>query len=152
MKKLLLLFIMSGVFIFCSCKKSDSNSTNVEDVEVYLKAGKDSNGDFFYLAFRTITDYSCANYRIATSENNELTDFSIHLKEIVAPDVCLTAFGPASAKWELPELKDGIYPISIKISSYRANKGKLIVAGNKYELQMETERKLQFPNGKSLQL
>ncbi len=139
------------VFIFYSCRKDNSYSTDIEDVAIFLKEGKDSNGEFFYLTFRTLKNYSCANYGIVSSTNDQSDDFSIHLTEVFAPDVCLAAFGPASTTWKFPELTDGIYPISIKVSGYRTNDGRLIVAGNNYELQMETERKLQFPNGKILQ-
>lgn len=70
------------------------------------------------LSFRCSTEkiYGCMNYSILYKLTKYGYAINIMFTEIYAPDICLTALGPATANVDLGSLADGAYNLSIIVN------------------------------------
>ena len=64
----------------------------------------------------TEKDYPCCNWSIENGFSRSANRISIAFTGIYKPEICLTAFGPASASIALGTLEQGTYPVSVTVN------------------------------------
>lgn len=99
----LILFMLTIV----SCKE-DVNTNDIES-DIFIEArnivGRNE------LVAQTEESMPCANYKIRHSIDRKSSRLEIHFKDILIPELCLTAFGPASTIISLGSIPSGNYEV-----------------------------------------
>jgi len=122
LKKLLILTLFG--FTILSCNSDDDNILNNSDYSQYISENSiDTNIEFMpeeiyndrtiqkpSLKLKLITSeiFPCFNYGLLTNEFTNDNELVIRFNEIITPEICLTAFGPAISYIDLPENTDKI--------------------------------------------
>lgn len=111
------LFILISLIIF-SCNSNNEISNNSEYSEFINGNSIESNITFMpeeiyltneaqepQLKLKLITEeiYPCINYGIATTAFTNTNELIIRFDELIIPELCLTAIGPATSYVDLPE-------------------------------------------------
>ncbi|CAM4339857.1 hypothetical protein [Gillisia limnaea] len=126
MKKYTLIFLLS--IITFSCNSDDDDSINNDKYTQYLTGDLISSDINFMteeiynnritqtpsLKLKLITSkiFPCVNYGMSTTEFTNGKELIIRFNEILEPEVCLTAIGPAISYIDLPITTDKITFIS----------------------------------------
>jgi len=114
------------------CNRSERVSI---DSDVFVTVQK--NGDDIEIICLTEKTYECSNYliryRLRQVNNGELR---AKLKDVVVPETCLTALGPAYCTMVAQNLEPGSYPISFELNNQKTN-GTLIVGATTVELTLD---------------
>lgn len=104
MKKWLALLLIS--FMGCSPEDIDVNfiesKVNFMVVEVFEPTNEVQN-HVLKLKLLTENDFPCINYTLRTSQSVIKNELIIEFKEIIKPQLCFTAIGPATSQIDLPE-------------------------------------------------
>jgi hypothetical protein len=122
MKKILILTLLG--FTILSCNSDEDNILNNSNYSQYITANSiDRDIEFMpeeiyndgaiqtpSLKLKLITSeiFPCVNYDLSTTEFTNGNELVIRFDEIITPEICLTAFGPAISYIDLPENTDKI--------------------------------------------
>lgn len=127
-----LIFLFVVFFLFSSCNK-DLNEVNI-DSDILISTEK--NDQNVLLNASTEKHYPTLGYQIRYREQVKDKEIKIEFIEVIAPEVGLTALGPARCSINLGDLEHGAYDITFELNQVET-KGKLIV-GTTAELTIES--------------
>lgn len=114
MKKLLILTLICFTIFGCSSDDTNDNYSkyitndsiatdiNFMPEQVYSNSNK-TEPPILKLKLITEKQFLCINYSLVTTQFIDGNEFIIRFDEIIAPEVCLTASGPAISYIDLPE-------------------------------------------------
>ena len=104
MKNIILLTIISTFIFSCNKDLSDSIASDIEfmAIEVYSNSSA-IESPTLKLRLKTIEEFPCVNYNLATTEFINDNELIIRFENILEPSICLTAIGPAISEIDLPE-------------------------------------------------
>jgi len=147
---LLLVFLFAGLFVL-SCSKSTDDNPNIAfslENELFITLWEDLTTEQrkLSLRFTTIEDQVCQNTGLAYSHTQENQAITISIDSLLLPDNCIDIPGPAHANIALGELSTEIYDIQINLKEEIINKGRLTIAPDRYEINMETLHGIDFKN------
>jgi hypothetical protein len=124
--------IVSAAFIIMvllqSCSNVEPVTSKAIDSKVIFKFyewypvnnGNQTGAPEMYLGIYTEKAYPCCNYTLNSTKVINGKDISITLNSLIEPDICLTAFGPATEN--LPfKLQNGEYNFSINLNHVKNN-------------------------------
>lgn len=117
MKKLI--FLLLSIISYSCDTNDDAISNNPEYSEYFTKNSIEVDINFMpkevhyspntpqtpslILALNTVEIYRCDNYTLGITKFTNGNELIIRLDEVLSPEICLTAFGPASTYIDLPE-------------------------------------------------
>jgi hypothetical protein len=99
------LFLLMLTLVGC---KEEVNTNDIESdilIEARTIVGRNE------LVAHTEESMPCANYKIRHSIDRKSSRLEIHFKDILIPELCLTAFGPASTIISLGTIPSGNYEV-----------------------------------------
>lgn len=94
---------------------------------------------------QSLKNQPCVNYTIAYDWAASDKKFELSINDIVEPIDCILGLGPATAKIDVGDLESRIFNMSIGLEQTVINNGQLIVDGESYTIQMETEEGIIIP-------
>ena len=142
----LLFFIFLSVIYACTKPEVQQvTSTFVEPVKIKMIEAVDSVNRTLTLRCYTQKIYECFNYGIQTDYSVTDDKITITFMKVVVPDICLTAFGPASVDIDLKGLSNNTYELEVNFSSETV-KGQLDVTAGSFVATVPTQTKVQFVN------
>jgi hypothetical protein len=124
----MIVYFITVVIVLSGCDLLESGSTASPELdskilfkvnESYEPHGEEQEPKIF-IDLYTAKTYPCFNYSIVTSHSVNKKQIEIELLAINAPEVCLTALGPARGRINLGYL-DGGYEIIFKNREFRDN-------------------------------
>ncbi|TVR76843.1 MAG: hypothetical protein EA412_12620 [Chitinophagaceae bacterium] len=140
MKNVLFIIIF---LTFFSCNKQQTTEKINSDVILNMWKNVIIPEKRLELHFETEEIFNCANYQIKYKIEQTNSKIKINLTNILTPNVCLDALGPATAKIDLGVLVNGTYNIFVTVNK-KENKGTLTVTDEKYTLSIESLNQLQI--------
>ena len=144
----LLLVVLSMVLPFAttSCNKDDEmqEKPRLGVIEIKMFENIDSVPRVLQLRCETKEIFRCCNWPIRNTASVSDDDIDIRFEDIFIPDICLTAFGPATAQIDLGSLSEGTYNLNLSAPGSH-NGGKLIVNDDYYKLNFPHTNKFVFP-------
>ncbi|MFH4968140.1 hypothetical protein V8G61_08040 [Gaetbulibacter sp. M240] len=117
MKRLLIFVLIEFAFIACS-SNNDGLITDPDYAEYITENAIDTEINFMAEEIYTTNEsqepvlklklisskiYPCINYQLSTTEFINGNELIVRFEQIIEPDICLTALGPATASIDLPE-------------------------------------------------
>lgn len=129
MYRTLFLLLIVPYLISCDHTKREAITSDV----LVSVAKHDGQVD---LVLTTKDSYSCSNYTIRYRLKQRKGKMTLLLKDAVAPDVCLTAIGPASSSISLGDLENGTHPIRFTLNGQETT-GVLSVSDGSVSLELE---------------
>lgn len=113
-------------------------NTNLLSSDIVIKMNEELGNPTrsFKLSLWTDKSYPCMNYSIITNSEATTNKITVDILGIYAPDMCLTAFGPATSAIPVSNIQNKSYDIEFKIGS-NISTGKLVCTSNEFNLQMD---------------
>lgn len=132
------IFIVIALFGSISCEKTPKYDNQVVDSDIVIKMSEELGNPnrSFKLSLWTDKSYPCMNYSLITNSEATTNKIAVDILGIYAPDMCLTAFGPATSTIPVSNIQNKSYDIEFKIGS-NISTGKLICTSNEFNLQMD---------------
>ena len=134
MKKFLMIAI---AIVAIACEKKDFDEIKDDQLILSLKDIATVGNEVGFDA-KTARIYNCVNFTIDTDYEQGEHQISIHYGDIIQPDQCLTALGPAKSSIALSDLSDGNYELVINYLG-RTIQGNLEVKETHYKLALEDQ-------------
>lgn len=94
---------------------------------------------------QSIKNQDCINYTVDYKWNATASQFDLSINDIVAPADCQPGIGPANTKIDVGDLESQIFKMNIGLDETVINEGQLVVSGESYTLQMDTEEGIIIP-------
>lgn len=105
-------------------------------VRLALHAGSPDEAGW-WLELRTVEHFSCANYIIRNEFTQGNGRMVLKLNQIVRPEICLTALGPATCAVKLGNpVPSGRYDFTVFLPGGEPVRGRLASDGSRVQLQM----------------
>jgi len=150
-------FYRLTLLLFCcvfqySCQKTKDDETVIvttaPEFKVDLFEQRDPvNGDpSLGLWISSVETFSCSNYLIDGTVQISSPDIKIRLNDVLQPDTCLGAAGPAQSFMAIGDLAEGNYQITLSLGNAIENTGTLTVYPEGYELSVEDPQAIDFQN------
>lgn len=133
---LLLVFAIAGCDLFGGPRSSQGEIEQeiiFDLVERSALGAERPEEPSLYFAMRTNEDFPCVNYPIRYQLDRDGDRVRIQVLEIVRPDVCLTAIGPANASFDLA-LPSGTYRFLL-VNGRRVDRYSVTVTDTRIELE-----------------
>lgn len=120
--------------------------TNIEK-EFYINLWEElyPNTRNLRIDLQSIKNQDCLNYGIDYKWNAASSQFDLEINDITPPGDCLPGIGPANAKIGVGELENQFFKMKIGLGETVVNEGQLVVNGESYTLQMDTEEGIIIP-------
>jgi hypothetical protein len=133
-KSIIIIIILIGLV---SCGKTPKYDYQVVDSDIVIKMREELGNPnrSFKLNLLTEKGYPCMNYPLITNSDASSNKIIVDILGIYIQDMCLTAFGPATATIPLSNIQNKSYDIEFKIGS-NISTGKLICTSDEFKLQM----------------
>jgi hypothetical protein len=130
-------FIVITLFGSISCEKTTTYDYQVVDSDIVIKMSEELGNPSrsFKLGLWTDKAYPCINYSLITNSEATTNKITVDILGIYAPNICLTAVGPASSTITITNIQNKSYDIEFKIGT-KISTGKLICTSNEFNLQM----------------
>lgn len=94
---------------------------------------------------QSIKNQDCLNYTVDYKWNASSSKFDLSINDIVAPADCQPGIGPANTQIGVGDLESQIFKMNIGLEETVINEGQLVVSGESYTLQMDTEEGIIIP-------
>lgn len=145
-------WILVGVVAFAlvGCKLESLQDpiivTNIEK-EFYINLWEElyPNTRNLRIDLQSIKNQDCLNYTIEYKWEAASNQFDLEINDITAPADCLPGIGPANAKIGVGDLENQFFKMKIGLGEAVINEGQLVVDGETYTLQMDTEEGIIIP-------
>lgn len=145
-------WILVGVVAFAlvSCKLESLQDpiivTNIEK-EFYINLWEElyPNSRNLRIDLQSIKNQDCLNYTIDYKWEAASNQFDLEINDITPPSDCLPGIGPANAKIGVGDLGNQFFKMKIGLGEAVINEGQLVVGGDSYTLQMDTEEGIIIP-------
>lgn len=144
-RQIILILTLISFYVISSCKKTEVNSTFNENIKIKMTETVDSVKRVLNMNCSTEKVFECSNYRMETNYTLSDNKITINFIKIIAPNICLTSIGPASAIISLSGLSNKIYELELNFGSYKVS-GQLNVTANSFVATLPTQTKVQFVN------
>ena len=138
------------VFVLVGCKLESLQDpiivTNVEK-EFYINLWEElyPNTRNLRIDLQSIKNQDCLNYTIDYKWEAAANQFDLSINDITPPADCLPGIGPAAAKIGVGDLENQFFKMKIGLGETVVNEGQLLVNGESYTLQMDTEEGIIIP-------
>lgn len=150
MYRKIILSCLLFIFLF-SCKKDTPSGiiVDIEDdfyIDLFEEIG--TSGLDFQIELSTINEQDCLNYEIDVENDFDQPNRSIELtiNDLVAPGSCIEGSAHTYETVTLGTLEPNLYVFNINLKDAVINEGKLRVAANRYEIEMETDDGIEVIN------
>ena len=145
-------WILVGIVVFAlvGCKLESLQDpiivTNIEK-EFYINLWEElyPNTRNLRIDLQSIKNQDCLNYTIDYQWNASASRFDLGINHITPPTDCQPGIGPANARIGVGDLENLIFNMKISLGETVINEGQLVVTGESYTLQMETEEGIIIP-------
>lgn len=94
---------------------------------------------------QSIKNQDCLNYSIDYKWNATASQFDLGINDIMPPADCLAGVGPAKTQIVVGDLENQVFNMKIGLGETVINEGQLVVTGETYTLQMDTEEGIIIP-------
>ena len=138
------------VFALVGCKLESLQDpiivTNIEK-EFYINLWEElhPNSRILRIDLQSIKNQDCLNYSIDYKWNATTSQFDLGINDITPPGDCLPGVGPAKTQIPVGDLENQIFNVNIGLGETVINEGQLVVTGESYTLQMDTEEGIIIP-------
>ena len=134
MKKFLVIAIAISAI---ACEKKGLDEVTDDQLILSLKDVA-TVGQAVGIDAKTARIYNCFNYTINTDHQQSEQQISIQYGDIIQPDQCLTALGPAKSSIALSDLNDEGYELEISYLGHTIQ-GNLEITETHYRLTLEDQ-------------
>ena len=136
------IWILLATLVIHSCSKDDKNSDgkiNSKIAVTLIEELSESNNSLNILS-ETIEQQPCINYSLLTNYKKDANSIRISYEDIIKPEVCFTAIGPAktSISYDLP---NGEYDVEF-VNDGVLNLADLSVDNEKYIIKMLSQNNI----------
>jgi len=111
MRQVLLIIL---TFLLFSCESDKEDIEKVIDSDILVSTLIESEN--VYIEAETVKEYVCITYSIEYLLETDNNNMTIHFTDVVKPDGCFHAFGPAETKINLGNLEAGDYSVMFKLN------------------------------------
>ncbi len=138
-----ILLLLSGIH---SCKKEEISAWDFEEnLQVNMYEVIDGSRRTLVLRCLTETIFPCINYHIQSAYKVSRNKIVIDFIQILKPEICLTALGPASTLIELNDLPNNVYTLECNFGSTKVV-GEINVAANIFTVDLPQQTRIKFLN------
>lgn len=129
---LLGLILLAG---YSSCKRIDERTAFTDSIRIQISEDLDNGERILRLVCMTEEIYPCINYHLNSTLSVEDRKIRLGFYEVTEPGTCLTAIGPATSVYRIPNLKNGDYQIELALASGSIS-GQFTVTDQQYKITL----------------
>lgn len=122
------------IFSSCSTEVEKPENEINSAIKITMTENLEEPGNVLNIKSETVEFQNCSNFGLITNYNMEENNIQIEYTGIFKPEICLTAFAPATSQFSL-DLAQGIYNVNF-INEGTVNRAELLVDKNKYVLEL----------------